>query len=142
MQSQAKTVKGYLKELPEDRRAVVEAIRKVICESKDDDIEEGMQYGMIGYFVPHRVFPAGYHCDPRQPLPYACVGSQKNHVSISLMFTYFANQKTSGFRTSGRRQAKSWIWESAASESQSWKTFRWMWSARPFAEYLPRNTSA
>lgn len=47
-----------------------------------------MQYGMIGYYVPHSVFPAGYHCDPRQPLPYAALASQKGHMSVYLMGLY------------------------------------------------------
>jgi ADP-L-glycero-D-manno-heptose 6-epimerase len=47
-----------------------------------------MQYGMIGYFVPHRVFPQGYHCDPRQPLPFACLAAQKHHLSLYLMHVY------------------------------------------------------
>ena len=56
-------------------------MRKVILKNLDKDYEEGMSYGMIGYYVPHRVFPAGYHCDPKQPLPFVGLGSQKNHMS-------------------------------------------------------------
>ena len=89
MQSQADTVKEYLRELPADRRAALEAVRAVIVENLDrQSVEEGMQYGMIGYYVPHRVFPAGYHCDPRQPLPYVGLASQKNHMSLHLGFIY------------------------------------------------------
>jgi hypothetical protein len=47
-----------------------------------------MQYGMIGYYVPHSVFPAGYHCDPRQPLPFASIASQKSHMALYLMCVY------------------------------------------------------
>lgn len=88
MQSKATTVEAYLRELPADRREIVSAIRSVILQNLDKDYEEGMQYGMIGYFVPHRVFPAGYHCDPKQPLPFACLASQKNHVAVYLMSIY------------------------------------------------------
>ncbi len=88
MQSKATTVRDYLAELPSDRRAAIEAVRKVVLENLDDDFEEGMQYGMIGYYVPHRVYPAGYHCDPRQPLPFAGLASQKNHMSLYLMSVY------------------------------------------------------
>ena len=88
MQSKAATVEQYLAELPEDRRAAIEAVRKVILENLDEDYEEGIQYGMIGYFVPHRVFPAGYHCDPKQPLPFAGLASQKNYMSLYLMCIY------------------------------------------------------
>ena len=88
MQSRAATVAQYLAELPADRRAALQAVRDAILENLDDDFEEGMQYGMIGYFVPHRVFPAGYHCDPRQPLPFAGLASQKNYMSLYMMHCY------------------------------------------------------
>jgi hypothetical protein len=88
MQSKATTVEAYLSELPEDRRKALEAVRKVIRENLDSDYEEGIQYGMIGYYVPHRVYPAGYHCDPKQPLPFANLASQKNHMALYLMCIY------------------------------------------------------
>lgn len=88
MQSKQTTVDDYLAELPEDRRAAMTAIRAVIRENLDKDIEEGMQYGMIGYAVPHRVFPAGYHANPAQPLPVAALASQKGHMSLYLMAAY------------------------------------------------------
>ena len=84
----AKSVEGYLNALPPDRRAAIEAVRRVIRENLDADYEEGLQYGMIGYYVPHRVYPAGYHCDPKQPLPFAALGSQKNHMALHLMCVY------------------------------------------------------
>jgi Domain of unknown function (DU1801) len=88
MKSTATTVEAYLAELPEDRRTVIEAVRKVILENLDEGYEEGIQYGMIGYYVPHRVYPAGYHCDPRQPLPFAALASQKGYMSVYLMCIY------------------------------------------------------
>lgn len=88
MQSKAATVAQYLKELPADRRAALEAVRKVVNANLDKDYEEGMQYGMIGWYVPHRVYPAGYHCDPKQPLPFAALASQKNYMSLYLMGMY------------------------------------------------------
>ena len=88
MQSRATTVKDYLQSLPEDRRHTVETVRKVILANLDRDYAEGMSYGMIGYFVPHKVFPAGYHCDPKQPLPFAGLASQKNYLSLYLMGVY------------------------------------------------------
>ncbi len=88
MQSKAATVEQYLKELPEDRRAAVEAVRRVILKNLDKGYEERMSYGMIGYAVPHRVYPAGYHCDPTMPLPFAGLASQKNHMSLYLMGLY------------------------------------------------------
>jgi hypothetical protein len=88
MQSKAATVEEYLAELPDDRRAAIQAVRQTILQNLDGDYEEGMQYGMIGYYVPHRVYPSGYHCDPKQPLPFASLGSQKNHMALYLMSIY------------------------------------------------------
>jgi uncharacterized protein DUF1801 len=88
MQSGAKTVADYLASLPADRRAAISALRDVIRANLDADYEEGIQYGMIGYYVPHRVFPSGYHTDPKQPLPFAALASQKNHMALYLMGVY------------------------------------------------------
>lgn len=79
MTSQAKTVEEYLQALPGDRRAAISAVREVILANLPKGFEECMNYGMIGYVVPHSLYPNGYHCDPKQALPFACLGSQKNH---------------------------------------------------------------
>lgn len=88
MQSKAATVDEYLASLPPDRRSAVAAIRKVILDNLDPDYEEGMAYGAIHYAVPHRVFPAGYHANPKVGLPFAAIASQKNYISIYLMGLY------------------------------------------------------
>ena len=88
MQSAASSVSAYLASLPDDRRAAIETVRKLILKNLDKGFEEGMQYGMIGYYVPHKLFPAGYHCDPKQPLPFAALASQKNYMSLYLMGVY------------------------------------------------------
>ena len=88
MQSKAATVAEYLDSLSPERRAAIAAVRDVILENLDSDYEEGMQYGMIGYSVPHRVYPDGYHADPRQGLPFAALASQKNYMSLYLMGLY------------------------------------------------------
>lgn len=88
MQSKATSVKQYLEELPGDRRTAIETVRQVILRNLDAAYEEGMQYGMIGFYVPHRIYPPGYHCDPRQPLPFACLASQKNYMSLYLGCVY------------------------------------------------------
>lgn len=88
MQSSATTVEEYLAELPQDRRAALEAVRSVILANLDPRLEEGMQYGHIGYFAPHSLYPAGYHCDPKQPLPFAALASQKNHMAVYLFGVY------------------------------------------------------
>lgn len=106
MQSKAKTVKEYLASLPEDRRAAIEAVRKVILKNLGKDYEEGMQYGAIGYYVPHRVYPNGYHCDPKQPLPFAGLGSQKNHMSVGLMCHYMSGDEGNWFRKAWAKTGK------------------------------------
>ncbi|PYQ26191.1 MAG: DUF1801 domain-containing protein [Acidobacteria bacterium] len=88
MQSKAATVDEYLASLPPDRRNAVAAVRKVILDNLDPDYEEGMEYGAISYSVPHRVFPAGYHANPKVGLPFAAIASQKNYISIYLMGLY------------------------------------------------------
>lgn len=88
MQSKAKTVDAYLAELPEDRREAIEAVRAVIRKNLPKGYEEGMGYGMISYHVPHSVYPPGYHCDPKMPLPFAALASQKNHMALYLMCIY------------------------------------------------------
>ncbi len=82
------TVAAYLGRLPADRRQQLETVRRTILANLDGDYEEGMLYGMIGYYVPHRVFPDGYHCDPDQPLCYAGLSAQKHHMSVYLMCVY------------------------------------------------------
>jgi hypothetical protein len=92
MKSKTTSVAEYLASLPEDRRAAISAVRDVILANLDQGYEEGMQYGMIGFYVPHRLFPAGYHCDPKQPVPFAALASQKNHMSIYLMGIYVGSE--------------------------------------------------
>src|SRR5262249_15052838 len=80
--------------------------RQVILKNLDKDYEEGMQYGMIGYYVPHRVYPPGYHCDPKQPLPFAALASQKNYMSLYLMCTYGDSDHAQWFRQAWAKTGK------------------------------------
>lgn len=98
MQSQATTVDQYVAELAPDRRAAIETLRTLFRDNLDPDFEEGMQYGMIGYYVPHRIYSSGYHCDPRQPLPFAGIASQKNYMSLYLTCLYGNSQEDLRFR--------------------------------------------
>ncbi len=106
MQSKATTVAQYLAELPEGRRAAISAVRKVILKNLDKDFEERMQYGMIGYCVPHRIYPAGYHCDPKQPLPFACLASQKNYMSLYAMSLYGSGREAEWFHSEWAKTGK------------------------------------
>lgn len=98
MPSAARTVADYLASLPDDRREAIEAVRNVILAHLDEGYAEGMQYGMIGYYVPHSVYPPGYHCDPAQPLPFAALASQKNHMAVYLMCLYGDPEREAWFR--------------------------------------------
>jgi uncharacterized protein YdhG (YjbR/CyaY superfamily) len=82
MQSKATTPAQYIKELPEDRKAAITKLRKIIKENLPKGFKEVMSYGMIGYVVPHSIYPDGYHCDPKLPLPFLNIASQKNHISV------------------------------------------------------------
>jgi|LakMenEpi05Aug10_1017310.scaffolds.fasta_scaffold00472_2 hypothetical protein len=106
MQSKAKTVAEYLKSLPEDRRQVLEAVRKVILANLDKDIRECMQYGMIGYAIPHSVYPPGYHCKPEEPLPFAGLASQKGHMSLYLMAVYMDPKAKQAFEAAWKQTGK------------------------------------
>ena len=88
VQSKATTVAQYLRELPGDRRSALTALRAVFRDNCDDGIVERMSYGMIGYHVSFEAYPAGYHCDPSMPLPFAGLASQKNHMSLYMMCHY------------------------------------------------------
>lgn len=88
MRSEATTVAAYLASLPPDRRAAIEAVRAVVNRHADPLLEEGMHYGMITWYVPHAVFPPGYHVTPSIPLPYAALASQKQYMSLYLMTAY------------------------------------------------------
>lgn len=88
MASKPTTVEAYLASLPEDRREAVQAIREVINANIAPEFEEGIQYGMVGWYLPHERYPLGYHCDPKQPLPFASVASQKSHIGIYLFCVY------------------------------------------------------
>lgn len=106
MQSKATTVEAYLAELPPDRRDAIAAVRRVILNNLDSDYEEGMSYGMIGYYVPHSVYPPGYHCTPKLPLPFAGLASQKNHMAVYLMCVYGAGDQESWFREAWSKTGK------------------------------------
>ena len=84
----ADTVEEYIAALPVPRRKAISAIREVILQNIDPAFEEGIQYGMISYYVPFSAYPAGYHCDPTKQVNFASLGSQKNHMAMYLMCVY------------------------------------------------------
>lgn len=98
MKSRATNIKEYLAELPEDRRKAIKIVRDVILKNLPKGYEEILQNGAIGYVVPHSIYPAGYHCDPKQPLPYVGLASQKNHMAIYMMCIYSDPDQEKWFR--------------------------------------------
>lgn len=88
MTSNARTIDDYLAQLPEERREVIQKLRDTIQKHLPPGFSEEISYGMIGYCVPHSTYPAGYHCDPKLPLPFLSIASQKNFVAIYHMGLY------------------------------------------------------
>lgn len=88
MQSKATTPEEYLESLPDDRKKAMTELRKVILANLPKGFKEGMGYSMLGYVVPHSIYPAGYHCDPKQPLPFINIASQKNFIAVYHMGVY------------------------------------------------------
>ena len=82
MQYQADTIDEYIAQLPEDRQAPVKNMRKIFQKHLPKGFEEGILYKMIGFYVPHALYPDGYHCNPKDPLPFINIASQKNFVAL------------------------------------------------------------
>jgi uncharacterized protein YdhG (YjbR/CyaY superfamily) len=92
MQSSALTPDQYTAELPDDRKAVIQKLRTIVTNNIPPGFEEVMGYGMLGYVVPHSLYPQGYHCNSKDPLPFFGMASQKNTINIYHMGIY-ADQK-------------------------------------------------
>ncbi|REB05248.1 DUF1801 domain-containing protein [Sporosarcina sp. BI001-red] len=88
MNIEADTIEEYVRQLSEERQKVIEKVRRVIQENLPRGFEETLSYGMIGYVIPHSIYPDGYHCNPKEPLPFLSIGSQKNFISIYHMGIY------------------------------------------------------
>lgn len=88
MQSKAEDVETYLSELVEARKLPMRKLRKAILDNLPEGFSEAMSYGMIGYVVPHSIYPSGYHCTPKLPLPFINIASQKNYISLYHMGIY------------------------------------------------------
>ena len=104
MISKATTIPEYLAAIPEERAVIIEKLRNVITKNLPKGFEEGMQYGMIGYFVPHKMYPNGYHCNPKEPLPFMSIASQKNSINIYHMGLYANKELYDWFVTEYSKQ--------------------------------------
>ncbi len=99
MKYEANSVDDYVSQLPEERKAPINKLRKIIKENLPNGFEETMNYGMIGYVVPHSKYPNGYHCDPQLPLPFMNIASQKNSINIYHMGMYAKKELLDWFVT-------------------------------------------
>ena len=88
MQYKASSPDEYIAQIPEDRRAAIQKLRKVIKKNLPKGFKEVMGYGMMGYSVPHSIYPAGYHCNPKDPLPFMGLASQKHFIAVYHMGVY------------------------------------------------------
>jgi hypothetical protein len=106
MKIDADSVADYLSQLPSDRSDAIAAILDVIAAHIDAPFEAGMQYGMPGYYLPHSVYPAGYHVNPKEPLPFASIGAQKNHIGLYLFCVYVDGETQEWFKTAWKASGK------------------------------------
>jgi len=88
MQSKAATPEAYMAEIPEERQTAFSKLRSIIKKNLPKGFTETMGYGMLGWVVPHSKYPAGYHCNPKDPLPFMGIASQKNFIAIYHMGLY------------------------------------------------------
>ncbi len=88
MQSKATSPEDYISEMPAERQAAFKKLRNSIKKNLPKGFKEVMGYGMIGYVVPHSIYPDGYHCDPKTPLPFMNIASQKNFIAVYHMGLY------------------------------------------------------
>lgn len=99
-----KSVEEYLEKLPEDRREIIERLREMILANLPKGFEETISYGMIGYVVPHSIYPKGYHVKPEEPLPFLSIASQKNHIAIYHSGIYMIPELEEWFRAEYSRR--------------------------------------
>ncbi len=91
MQYVAKNAQDYIAQLPEDRIEPMNKLRETILSNLPPGFEECISYGMIGYVVPLSIYPAGYHCDPKLPLGFMNIASQKNFIALYHLGMYGSN---------------------------------------------------
>jgi uncharacterized protein YdhG (YjbR/CyaY superfamily) len=109
MQSDCKTPQEYLDSLPEDRKIAIEKLRKIIKLNLPEGFQEEMSYGMLGYVVPHSIYPKGYHCKPNLPLPFMNIASQKNFIALYHIGVYENPELLNWFVAEYSKQVKSKI---------------------------------
>ena len=88
MKTTGTTVEEILENIPEDRKEAFTKLHQTIVSNLPKGFEPGISYGMLGYVVPHHLYPAGYHCKPSEPLPFVSIASQKNSINFYHMGIY------------------------------------------------------
>ena len=88
MKTEGNTVEAILSNVPPERAEAFNTLHQTILKNLPEGFEAAMSYGMLGYVVPHRIYPAGYHCKPTEPLPFASIASQKNSINFYHMGIY------------------------------------------------------
>jgi len=106
MQSTAKSPDDYVDMLPLDRAETMIRLRDVIKKNLPEGFVEEMGYGMIGYVVPHNLYPSGYHCNPKLPLPFMGIASQKNFISVYHMGLYSDPELLTWFKEEYSKRVK------------------------------------
>ncbi len=101
------SVTEYINGLSEDRQVVIKKLQAIIKKNLPKGFEEEMSYGMIGYVVPHKLYPAGYHCDPKLPLPFLSIASQKNFIALYHMGMYAKPELLDWFTSEYPKHCKS-----------------------------------
>lgn len=84
----AKNIDDYISQLPEDKKEAIIKLRKVVLENIPKGFEECLNYNTISYVIPHKLYPAGYHCQPELPVPFVSIAAQKNFVAFYHMGIY------------------------------------------------------
>lgn len=107
MSSKAELPEDYMDALPEDRKPVMQALRETILTNLPEGFKEEMSYGMLGYVVPHSIYPSGYHCTPKLPLPFMGLASQKNFIAVYHMGIYADKNLLDWFTADYANHAKS-----------------------------------
>ena len=106
MTIKANNVEEYIEQVSEDKREAIIELRKIIKNNLPKGFEECMNYNMIGYVVPHKLYPAGYHCDPKLPLPFINLAAQKNFIALYHMGIYANPQLLAWFTAEHAKRVK------------------------------------
>lgn len=106
MQSSAQSVEEYIRQIPDLQREAIVLLRKTILENLPKGFVEQMSYRMVGYVVPHSIYPDGYHCDPKLPLPFLNIAAQKNFIALYHMGIYASPDLLDWFTTEFPKYSK------------------------------------